>query len=183
MAALGLLISPPVFLTGSLVLLPVSILGLYVTLCCWQKWLHFRNRITFCNWLLPNCLCHIVVFVHPSIHVCVTLIILGSMHRDSACEAVFSLRSFLWIFSLLFFTLERILAGGSSWKLSESRFDSWMLTFTAGVSSWAKGLNHSKARRPQNRRILLQISSKMPIKHPQKIRRWCNLLSPYYTLK
>lgn len=32
-----------------------------------------------------------VVFVHPAIHVCLTRRILGSMHGDSACEAIFSL--------------------------------------------------------------------------------------------
>lgn len=94
-------------------------------------------------------LCHICVFVHPSLHVCVTLVILGSMHGDPGCKAISSLlflplnpfSSLCWVCYWKGFWQE-----GLSWKLADSRLDSWIPTFTVGVSSLAKSLNRSELR-------------------------------------
>lgn len=81
-------------------------------------------------------LCHICIFVHPSLHVCVTLVILGSMHGDPGCKAISSLlfrplnpfSSLCWVCYWKGFWQE-----GLSWKLADSRLDSWIPTFTVGV--------------------------------------------------
>lgn len=127
-ATMELLISPRIFLTDSLVLPPVLI---FLTLCYLTLSV---DMITFQN--LNNIfhlatitldLCHICVFVHPSLHVCVTLVILGSMHGDPGCKAISSLlflplnpfSSLCWVCYWKGFLQE-----GLSWKLADSRLDS-----------------------------------------------------------